>query len=429
MSLKKAFHTQLRDSPEGIKSSKMFKPISPYQLYGSQFSLPKQFDARRQWAAYLSRIQDQGSCGASYAFALAGLMSDRIALLSLNKLHVEITAVDSVICQLINPDLNISLLQPEKIKESPNDVQLELRRRTFTEHEREAHATKGCQGNTLYNTAKYLYLVGATTTDCVPNSLITSGNFPTCEEVEDPEGNQTFDYCADHKTAQHVFRLDSAYLIDVSDPATAELNIMAEIYKWGPIAGALNMFEDFLEYDGKTIYTHPKQAGATPIGGHSVRIIGWGEEMQGGRLVKYWQLANCWGEQWGDAGYFKMERWLPGCELEQNIISGIPQLPSTAPMTIPSIIITPKEQDLINLFDIDLRVFYALSSIEKIKEGKQQGTLTPLARPSDYPAIDTFVAGKLGDGGMLHISAGWWILGLLLVAGILAGIFVLRRKN
>ena len=41
---------------------------------------------------------------------------------------------------------------------------------------------------------------------------------------------------------------------------------------------------------------------------HAVVVTGWGEEMVGGRAMKYWILKNSFGEGWGENGYFKLER-------------------------------------------------------------------------------------------------------------------------
>ena len=41
---------------------------------------------------------------------------------------------------------------------------------------------------------------------------------------------------------------------------------------------------------------------------HAVVVTGWGEEMVKGELIKYWILKNSFGENWGEHGYFKLER-------------------------------------------------------------------------------------------------------------------------
>ena len=39
------------------------------------------------------------------------------------------------------------------------------------------------------------------------------------------------------------------------------------------------------------------------VGGHAVKLVGWGVE--GG--VNYWIAANSWGSGWGDHGFFKIK--------------------------------------------------------------------------------------------------------------------------
>jgi len=38
------------------------------------------------------------------------------------------------------------------------------------------------------------------------------------------------------------------------------------------------------------------------LGGHAVKLIGYGEE----NGVKYWLCANSWGKSWGSNGFFKI---------------------------------------------------------------------------------------------------------------------------
>ena len=41
---------------------------------------------------------------------------------------------------------------------------------------------------------------------------------------------------------------------------------------------------------------------------HAVIVSGWGETHVNGKLIKYWVLKNSFGENWGEKGYFKLER-------------------------------------------------------------------------------------------------------------------------
>jgi cathepsin B len=67
------------------------------------------------------------------------------------------------------------------------------------------------------------------------------------------------------------------------------------------------------------VYQHVEGA---LLGGHAIKIIGWGVE----NGVKYWLCANSWNEFWGDRGYFKILRGENHCGVEANIVTGMPKL-------------------------------------------------------------------------------------------------------
>nr|CAB3499991.1 unnamed protein product [Digitaria exilis] len=57
------------------------------------------------------------------------------------------------------------------------------------------------------------------------------------------------------------------------------------------------------------------------MGGHAVKLIGWGTSDAG---EDYWLLANQWNRGWGDDGYFKIIRGRNECGIEEDVVAGMP---------------------------------------------------------------------------------------------------------
>lgn len=69
----------------------------------------------------------------------------------------------------------------------------------------------------------------------------------------------------------------------------------------GPMETGFYVYEDFMSYK-EGIYQVTDKSGRM-LGGHAVKLIGWGEE----NGIKFWTLANSWGPKWGDQGFFRMK--------------------------------------------------------------------------------------------------------------------------
>ena len=104
----------------------------------------------------------------------------------------------------------------------------------------------------------------------------------------------------------------SAYNVRSSEKA-----IMEEIMTNGPVEAGFTVYSDFPNYKSG-VYQH---TGGSILGGHAVRIIGWGVEDG----VKYWLVANSWNNYWGDKGTFKIRKGVDECGIEDQISAGIPQ--------------------------------------------------------------------------------------------------------
>ncbi|XP_037574727.2 cathepsin B, partial [Dermacentor silvarum] len=98
-----------------------------------------------------------------------------------------------------------------------------------------------------------------------------------------------------------------------------ETQIKTEIYKNGPVEALFTVYADFLSYKSGVYQRHSEES----VGGHAIRIIGWGTE----NGVPYWLATNSWNEDWGDKGYFKIRRGNDECGIEDQIDAGIPKEP------------------------------------------------------------------------------------------------------
>lgn len=93
--------------------------------------------------------------------------------------------------------------------------------------------------------------------------------------------------------------------------------IQLEIMKNGPVQAAFRVYEDFYHYKSG-VYQHVT---GKMLGGHAVKIIGWGVENE----VPYWLVSNSFNTDWGDKGYFKILRGSNHCEIEKIVKAGIPK--------------------------------------------------------------------------------------------------------
>lgn len=92
---------------------------------------------------------------------------------------------------------------------------------------------------------------------------------------------------------------------------------MREIQNNGPVQAAFTVYADFMSYKSG-VYEHIT---GQELGGHAIKIIGWGVENK----VPYWLVANSWNYDWGDKGFFKIKRGSNHCGIEGQVFAGIPK--------------------------------------------------------------------------------------------------------
>jgi len=224
--------------------------------------VPTNFDARQVWPNCIHPIRDQAHCGSCWAFAATETLSDRFCIASNGSTNV-----------ILSPQYLVSC---DKL-------------------------AFGCNGGNIYQSWLFMSNTGVVTDSCAPY-VSGNGSVPKCSE---------YDKCHDgSKLKKYHSKLLS--IASLKNPASIQANLM----QYGPVDTGFEVYEDFMYYTGG-IYTHTS---GQLLGGHAVKIVGWGEE----NGVKYWIVANSWGEDWGEKGFFRIA--FGQCGIDSDAVAGQPDL-------------------------------------------------------------------------------------------------------
>eukprot|EP01017_Pseudomicrothorax_dubius_P000534 TRINITY_DN0_c205_g1_i5.p1 TRINITY_DN0_c205_g1~~TRINITY_DN0_c205_g1_i5.p1 ORF type:complete len:189 (-),score=53.17 TRINITY_DN0_c205_g1_i5:48-614(-) len=151
----------------------------------------------------------------------------------------------------------------------------------------------GCDGGYLDEAWDYLARKGIVTESCWPYSS-QSGNVESCRK-----SCKSSDQWVKYK-AKNVRAFDSTD------------DIKLDILTNGPVETGFEVYQDFLSYKGG-IYRYTSGGF---LGGHAVKVVGWGNE----NGVKFWIAANSWKDSWGENGFFRIEEGQ--CGFDDDMIAG-----------------------------------------------------------------------------------------------------------
>ena len=220
-------------------------------------------------------IRDQGVCGSCWAFSTMNSISDRYCIANYN-----------------NDSSQRSF--------APQDV-MECCAKCST-------SATPCDGGYLDYAMSYAKTTGISTGE-------EYGNYNLCKPYFLSPNAYTYgntqcaSTCTNTKTYTTPLSSDR-YKIPGYSSATGETAMIAALNNGGTIAATFDIYEDFYTYKSG-IYSHLT---GSNLGGHAVRIIGYGTE----KGVKYWLVANSWGGDWGEKGYFRFRRGNNECNIEKN---------------------------------------------------------------------------------------------------------------
>ncbi|KAK8702975.1 hypothetical protein V6N13_021309 [Hibiscus sabdariffa] len=170
----------------------------------------------------------------------------------------------------------------------------------------------GCDGGFPTSAWKYFVNNGVVTEKCDPYFDPIGCSHPGCKPIYPTPK------CVKKCVKGNLLWNESKhYSVDAYLVKRQPADIMAEVYKNGPVQVSFLVYEDFAHYKSG-VYKHVT---GEVLGGHSVKLIGWGTSDEG---EDYWLLANQWNRSWGDDGFFKIIRGVNECGIEDEVVAGLP---------------------------------------------------------------------------------------------------------
>jgi len=252
--------------------------------------LPTNFDPRTTWpqCPSLKEVRDQGDCGSCWAFGAVESMTDRLCIKSNGTKQFHFSAEDLMAC----------------CRECGNGCNGGFPAAAFDFYKEEGivsggqyNSKQGCQP---YEIPACDHHVVGKLQPCSKKEMKT----PKC--AKKCEASYTTPYSQDKHFGAKGYHV------------RGEKNIMQELVENGPMEAAFTVYSDFLQY--KTgVYKHTT---GSALGGHAVKIMGYGVEDG----QNYWLVANSWNEDWGDKGFFKIARGRDECGIESQIVGGEPKM-------------------------------------------------------------------------------------------------------
>ena len=267
--------------------------FDPQPLTGlSSQDVPDNFDSRLVWpeCQSIKEIRDQSGCGSCWAFGAASAMSDRLCVASKQTDQRRISSEDILECCTL--------------------------------------CGMGCSGGFLYPTWYNWKCKGFVTGSLYQNKdWCKAYKFPPCNHHSDGPYEECSKYHFDtpkclkacsndeYKTS---YDSDKIFAESVYNVKGGEQAIQMEIMTHGPVEAAFMVYADFLLYKSG-VYEHTV---GDFLGGHAIKIIGWGIE----NGVRFWTVVNSWNNSWGVEGTFKILRGVNHVGIEASVVAGIPKL-------------------------------------------------------------------------------------------------------
>jgi len=232
--------------------------VQPHRL--NMIRLPESFDWRDQ--NMVSRVKDQASCGSCWTFSVTGALesANAIAGKPLTELSEQ---------QLVDCSHSCCTVSNQKVCNS------------------------GCQGGWMWN------------------AFFDVINWQGISSETDYPYVGVQQTCQMSSSLKPVSGLKNYTCVSSPDLADED-NMAAVLIQKGPLSVALNA-DPLMSYTG----------GVIPAGcpghylNHAVLITGFGVD----NGTEYWSVKNSWGENWGENGYFRLQKGVGNCGINSAVVS------------------------------------------------------------------------------------------------------------
>jgi len=213
--------------------------------------LPKAFS----WKHILKPARSQGNCGSCYVLSTLQMIEARLKIKY--DVDVELSAQHVLECSYMN---------------------------------------QGCNGGYPYLVAKFASEFDLVPKSCSRSQKAQKGGCGSC----------------DISKLDETYRVASYKFVGGAYGKTNEREMMLEVMNNGPITTSFEPSSEFMYYkegiyhdlQDSWIEKKEKQPEWQRVD-HSVLLYGWGETEDG---VKYWEILNSWGPDWGEKGSFRITR-------------------------------------------------------------------------------------------------------------------------
>lgn len=305
--------TEVKDS---LDQKVTIKPLSEIL---DKSRLPTSFDARVQWPGEVMDAMAQLTCGSCWAFAITGMIADRIRIRSDGFLDTKIEVIDDLAGHTVQ---NLPSLSPYYLAACDRCDLSDPKVRSFLIEKDECD--QGCEGGILQNALLFIHRHGVVGMDCLREQEYlcdTSHNCPIFF-IGTPEKISIYD-------REELYQAPKLLHYDVPESGnrlTTNINsIKSELMTSGPVVSGIivyqSMVDSFKNQPG-TIYEGPNP-GEEPLGGHAVVIIGWVKYKNG----EAWIIRNSWGHSWNINGHFRIKVGVPEIATETDVWAADPVIP------------------------------------------------------------------------------------------------------